>query len=152
MKHDDNDSFDDPDDAEAKMSGNGGIYPFGYVASERSGVPRIEESEAVHVRDLFEKCAEGWELGRITDLFANKGVKTRVVTVKKRGGTEAVQGGVPFRTDRLRALVRNPMYKGMVVHGDVTAKGLFPALLPEALWAAANKKLDEREDNGSERP
>ncbi len=125
----------------------GGSLPFGYAT--RDGYLTLKDDEAEIVRWIFEEYALGKGLKTICKELNNKGIKTK-------------KGNV-WSTSTLSTLIKNPIYKGIVIWGrrrfirdpltgrvrvyknkeflQRTAPEL--AIIPIELWEKCNKKLAE---------
>lgn len=82
-----------------------GLYGYDYVP--RSGSQRqhmkINEAEAVIVRELFSRANDGWELSRLTKDLNNRGIAT-----KKSGR---------WHTKTVKSMLTNPSYMGKTYYG-----------------------------------
>lgn len=108
----------------------------------------IDEQEASAINRMFELSIEGYGAGRISNQLFREGYIDK--------------NGHPYKDTRIRRIIRNPLYKGVVVmnrfHFDfetkITSKnppdkwiyheGLVPAIVTPELWSLANQAMDAR--------
>ncbi|WP_081283522.1 recombinase family protein [Mycobacterium asiaticum] len=115
---------------------NGGIRCFGY---EQDGLT-IRESEAAEVKRLAHAVVCGESLRSLALDLNRRGVPT-------------VKGG-RWTSAHLRSILLRPRLIGMRSHhGEVIAKGQWPAILDEATWEAVRLVLEDpkRRSGGSGR-
>ena len=125
----------------------GGTIPFGYTTE--NGYLRVKEDEAEIVRWIFEEYAFGKGLKTLCRELNNKGIRTKK--------------GNPWSTATLSSLIKNPIYKGVVIWGrrkfvkdPLTGRNRVYknkeflqrtepelAIVSEELWEKCNKKLAE---------
>jgi len=86
----------------------GGPIPIGYRLENRKLI--VEETEAVTVRNIFERYLALRSIGRLVDELASGGVRTKIRQLKDG----RMVGGVPFYQGPLAALLKNPLYIGKV--------------------------------------
>lgn len=115
-----------------------GPPPFGYqkAIDERGNAiadepiePAIDE--AVIVRELFNRYRAGESLQGLAEDMVSRGVRTH-------------RGTVRWTASRIGDILRNPVYRGRVVHGDEDYPGEHFALIDAELWRAVQKRLNER--------
>lgn len=118
--------------------------PIGYRNVTRAdGLKVIEPTaDAATVRALFASCAAGAGLTEVTALADRLGLRRR--QTRRRVAKPLTRAGVAH-------LLRNPLYSGRVVYGDVVAPGAHAALVTPELWQAAQDALDGRRVGGRRR-
>ena len=113
----------------------GGPVPLGYEVVERKLVPVPEEAE--RVRHIMQRYIESSSAnGLIAELEA-EGVRTKV----QRRTSGPHRGGIPFRRGSLFHLLKNPIYRGMIVHKGKAYAGEHEAIVGEELWHAVQTRL-----------
>lgn len=113
--------------------GGGPQTPFGYDYLD--GELKINEFEAMQIRELFQLFTEGHLPYRIETLFENKGYKTR-------------NGRWDMR--KFRYVMRNKTYIGYLKHRDTWQKGIHDPIIDNETFERANKILDERKERFEE--
>lgn len=116
----------------------GGYDAFGYNNDKEKKQLRINDREKLVVRKIYEQVAALVPLTEIANQLNADGVRTRVRTLKGRDGKIRQAGGIRIRTDWLRMLVRNPIYRGIVVARGEEFKGQHETIVDADLWDAAN--------------
>lgn len=116
-----------------------GPAPFGYTRDD-DGRLAVDDLEAVWVRRVFERRADGGGWVQISRELAAEGVRQR--------------NGRPLNPHMLRRLVVRRVYVGEAVHGEHVRAASHPALVDEVLWQAANrvKPAVASDVEGRERP
>ncbi|SMQ64400.1 Site-specific DNA recombinase [Altererythrobacter xiamenensis] len=113
----------------------GGPVPLGYQAIERKLVP-VEE-EAQRVRHIMQRYLALPSAPALLDELAAEGIVTKVQ--KRVSGPH--RGGIPFQRGSLFHLLKNPVYRGKIVHKGKAYEGEHRAIVDEALWDAVQAKL-----------
>lgn len=108
----------------------------------------IDDQEARAINRMYELSTEGYGATRISNKLFQEGFTDR--------------NGHPYKDTRIRRILRNPLYKGIVVmnrlHFDfetkqisknppekwIYHKGLVPPIVTEELWTQANQAMDAR--------
>ena len=104
----------------------GGITPFGYEYAEKR--LKINEYEAVQVRELFTDFVNGKPLFRIEQDFNAKGYRLR---------------NNPWSLWSIKYMLTNRVYSGYVRHKDEWVKGLHEPIIDEATQERATSILQE---------
>lgn len=117
---------------------NCGLVPFGYDYDKEKKELHPHGSEAEIVRGIFEKAAALVSLTAIANGLNDAGLRTRDRLFKRRTGQIDNVGGKRFRSDLLRNLVRNPIYKGQLRFHGKEYPGNHPGLVSADLWQRAN--------------
>lgn len=116
----------------------GGPVPLGYVVRDRKLV--VEPTEAELVRYIMRRyiaCASSTIL--LKELAA-EGVRTKLQP--RTSGPHS--GGIAFRRGSLFHLLKNPTYRGMIVHKGKAYPGEHEPVVDEQLWEAVQNKLAEK--------
>src|SRR3982751_2887151 len=114
----------------------GGSPVLGYdTDSQRRGLV-VNPSEAEQVRHIFALCAQSETRADALRAIERLGMRTKQWTSK--GGTQ--HAGTCFPHSTLDLLLRNPLYKGQILHQGLLYPGEQPALVERALWEQVNRK------------
>jgi DNA invertase Pin-like site-specific DNA recombinase len=106
----------------------GGPVPLGYQVIERKLVPVPEEAE--RVRTIMRRYLEIWNVPRLIEILRAEGVVTKVQ--QRVSGPH--RGGIPFARGSLFHLLKNPVYRGKIVHKGKVYDGEHEAIVDEELW------------------
>lgn len=113
----------------------GGPVPLGYEVRERK--LHVVETEATTVRDIMQRYLNAASANILIEELERAGVRTKVQQ-RVRGPH---RGGIPFRRGSLYHLLKNPIYRGFIVHKGNTYPGEHEPIVDEALWNAVQDKL-----------
>ncbi|NML92840.1 recombinase family protein, partial [Novosphingobium olei] len=116
----------------------GGPVPLGYEVIERKLVPVREEAE--RVRSIMRSYLEVGTVPALIDRLREQGVVTKVQ--QRVSGPH--RGGIPFARGSLFHLLKNPVYRGKIVHKGNVYHGEHPAIVDEALWNAVQAQLKQK--------
>lgn len=117
---------------------NYGVIPFGYAYDSKAQLLHPDPAEAPLVRRIFEEAARLVPLNTLVERLAADGHRTRVRNWTSRHGESYPVGGGPFRTDIIRALLRNPIYAGRIRFRKKEYPGKHEAIINAGLWEKAN--------------
>lgn len=120
---------------------NGGNPPFGYSYSVEDKLLHPLEEEAVIVRSIFEQIAGGAPLVAVARQLNKDGVRTKRRTETRKDGSAKATGGKRWVGQNVSRMVRNALYRGVIVHDGAEYPARHEALVDEKLWKAANKVL-----------
>jgi DNA invertase Pin-like site-specific DNA recombinase len=122
---------------------NCGLVPYGYSYDPQKQILEPEPAEAPIVRRIFEAAAALVPLTELANQLSDEGLRTRTRHWQSREGKEKTVGGNRFRSDNLRATLRNPLYVGRVrfLGQDYPAK--HTPLVSVELWEKANAAVDK---------
>jgi len=120
-----------------------GLVPFGYTYDKTAQTLHPQPKEAAVVRRIFEQAASLVPLTELANALAADGVRTRSRAFVRRDGAKEQVGGIPFRSDRLRAMIRNSIYAGRVRMQNQQFTGLHKGLVSADLWERANAAIKE---------
>ena len=125
--------------SKAKGMWMGGLPPLGYDPPDSSErVLRVNEEEATAVRSIFERYLELKSVHALVSDLAERGIVSKR-RVGRRGRTS---GGLPFSRGALFHLLRNPIYRGQIVHKGEVFEGRHEAIVPAELFGAVQDMLD----------
>jgi site-specific DNA recombinase len=119
----------------------GGIVPLGYATRDRKVV--VVEEEAERVRTIFRRYLELGSLNRLMADLRERGIVTRVRSLK----TRRTIGGIPFTRGPLAYLLRNRFYIGEVAFKGEILPGEQPAILDRDLFDAVQARLNAQRNN-----
>ena len=112
----------------------GGYERFGYDYDADSGTWAINEEEARWVRLIFQWYTEGVKTKEIRHRLITEGVPQKQAISLKR----------PWQEKIIREILKNPAYTGKVIvtWGDVPYEIPCPAIVSEAVFRKAQKRMD----------
>ena len=113
----------------------GGPVPLGYQVIERKLVPVPEEAE--RVRTIMRRYLEIWNVPKLIEILRAEGVVTKVQ--QRVSGPH--RGGIPFARGSLFHLLKNPVYRGKIVHKGKVYNGEHEAIVEEELWERVQMHL-----------
>ncbi len=116
----------------------GGPVPLGYQVVERQLVPEPEEAE--RVRYIMRCYRESFSAPRLLARLEREGVLTKV----QHRVSGPHRGGIPFRRGSLFHLLKNPVYRGKIVHRGTAHDGEHVPIVDEELWDAVQARLREK--------
>ena len=103
----------------------GTVAPMGYVYENKQ--LKINEYEAMQVREMFDLFLRGTPLRDIETQFSEKGYTLR---------------GRPWRLYSIRYMLDNKVYAGYIRKGDEWVKGVHDPIVSEETCEAARKKME----------
>lgn len=134
---------------------NGGMVPFGYDYDAKAQALRPHPDEAPIVRRVFDLASKLVSLTQIANALNAEGLRTKTRDFRRRDGAVDTVGGQLFRSDGLRLLLRNPIYRGAVRFSGQEYPAKHERLVSSELWekanAAVSTTLPRRESRVSER-
>ena len=113
----------------------GGPVPLGYQVIERKLVPVPEEAE--RVRTIMRRYLAVRNVPRLIEILRAEGVVTKV----QQRSSGPHRGGIPFARGSLFHLLKNPVYRGKIVHKGKVYDGEHEAIVDEALWNQVQSHL-----------
>jgi DNA invertase Pin-like site-specific DNA recombinase len=116
----------------------GGPVPLGYQVVERKLVPVPEEAE--RVRAIMQRYLEIRNVPRLIEVLRAEGVVTKVQ--QRTSGPH--RGGIPFARGSLFHLLKNPVYRGKIVHKGKVYDGEHEPIVSEELWEQVQMRLAEK--------
>jgi len=114
----------------------GGVVPLGYDVIDKKLV--VNDAEAKIVRHIYKRYVN---LGTVRKLKEELDAEGYVS--KRRDKDQCRDGGKPFGRGALYALLKNPLYIGMVAHQGKLFEGQHAAILEKPLWDTAQDLLKE---------
>jgi site-specific DNA recombinase len=120
----------------------GGLPSLGYDVKDRKLV--INEGEAATVRMIYERYLV---LGNVRDLKVELN-EAGIVSKARRSADGSPYGAQSLSRGALYQMLKNPIYRGQIVHKGKAFSGEHRAILDETLWSEAQRHL---EDNRIER-
>ncbi len=122
---------------------NGGCVPYGYSYDKNTQTLQPHPQEAPVVKRIFESAARLVSLTDVANELNAAGLRTKERFLQRRDGTTVPVGSRPFRSDGLRLLLRNPIYRGCVKFGGNEYAARHEALVSAEVWEMANAATAE---------
>ena len=116
----------------------GGPVPLGYQVIERKLIPVAQEAE--RVRAIMRRYLEIRNVPALIEVLRADGIVTKVQ--HRTSGPH--RGGIPFRRGSLFYLLKNPVYRGKIVHKGNVFDGEHEAIVDEDLWERVQAQLAEK--------
>ena len=116
----------------------GGPVPLGYEVIERKLVPVPEEAE--RVRTIMRRYVEIGSVPALLEQLKAEGILTKVQVLSSTGH----RGGIPFARGSLFHLLKNPIYRGKIVHKGQVFDGEHESIVDADLWEQVQMHLQER--------
>lgn len=116
----------------------GGPVPLGYQVIDRKLVPVPEEAE--RVRTIMRRYLDFGKVPALIEILRAEGVVTKV----QQRSSGPHRGGIPFARGSLFHLLKNPVYRGKIVHKGKVYDGEHKAIVDEYLWDAVQAQLAEK--------
>jgi site-specific DNA recombinase len=113
----------------------GGPVPLGYIVENRKLV--VEPEEAQRVRTIMRRYLASKSAPALLVQLEREGILTKVQ--QRVSGPH--RGGIPFRRGSLFHLLKNPVYRGKIVHKGQVYDGEHMAIVDAELWDAVQAKL-----------
>jgi len=122
---------------------NGGPVPYGYAYDKNTQSLYPHPVEAPVLRRIFEETAKLRSLTEIANDLNSEGHRTKERIMQRRDGTKETVGGRHFRSDGLRLIIRNPIYRGFVKFEGHEFTGKHEPLVLIKVWEQANAATEE---------
>ena len=116
----------------------GGPVPLGYQVIERKLVPVPGEAE--RVRTIMRRYLEIRSVPALIETLRADGAVTKV----QQRASGPHRGGIPFERGSLFHLLKNPVYRGKIVHKGKVYDGEHEPIVDEELWDAVQAQLAEK--------
>ncbi len=113
----------------------GGNPPLGYDVRDRKLI--VNEAEAERVRHIFRRYAA---LGSVR-LLSHELDRDGIVSKVRRRATGEPYGDKPLARGALYLMLQNRIYRGEIVHRELSYPGLHAAIVDEELWHAVAERL-----------
>ena len=135
--------------SKAKGLWMGGLPPLGYdVPSGGTRVLRVNEGEAVTVRDIFARYLQTGSVHRLAEQLQRDGI----VSKQRVRGDGTPSGGLPFSRGALFHLLRNQLYLGKIVHKAFIHEGEHDAIVDVAAFEAAQAMITANARRRQDKP
>lgn len=119
---------------ESYLKGNftGGTQIYGYTVVDKKNV--IDENEALIVREIYSRFAQGESGKSIANNLIERGIRTKK--------------GHYIDDKKLYKIIQNTKYIGVVQHGDKVYTNIYPAIVDEKTW----QKVQSIRDSNKHKP
>jgi hypothetical protein len=117
---------------------NGGPVPYGYSYDKNTQSLQPHPNEAPVLRRIFQESAKLVSLTEISNTLNTEGLRTKERIIQRKNGKTQATGGRLFRSDGLRLIIRNPIYRGAVKFEGQEFAGRHEALVSVEVWEKAN--------------
>lgn len=124
---------------------NGGWVPIGYEYDKKEQRLMPHPEEARFVREVFEMIVRLKNPTVVAHELNKMGKRTRKRTLIRKDGSEKVVGEKRFIAERVKAIIRNPIYRGAIRHDTDEYDGEHKGLVTAKLWDEANAALAPRQ-------
>lgn len=121
---------------------NGGWAPFGYAHDPVSKKITPDPVEGPIAKRVFELAKELHSPAKVAATLNAEGLRTSERVVQTRRGGEKLVGGKRFIPYKIKRIVSNPLYKGVIRHKGNDHPAEHPALVTAKLWQEANDALN----------
>lgn len=121
---------------------NGGWVPIGYEYDKVTQLLRPHPEEAGLVKEMYQlsiKLKNATEIAKVLNIT---GKRTRRRVLVRPDGSQRSIGQKRFIGDRVKAIISNPIYKGVIKHHDSEYPSEHPAIVSARLWDEANAALE----------
>lgn len=116
----------------------GGPVPLGYQVVERKLLPVPEEAE--RVRTIMRRYVASASADRLIVELEAEGIVTKM----QRRASGPHRGGIPFRRGSLFHLLKNPIYRGKIVHKGNVYDGEHEPIVDQELWDEVQNRLSRK--------
>ncbi|MFC1497166.1 recombinase family protein [Verrucomicrobiota bacterium] len=122
----------------------GGRVPAGYEYEKdiQKLVPHKEESALV--KEMYRLAVKLRNSTEVCNTLNEQGNRTKKSVWTRKDGTEKTVGERRFQPDKVKRLIANPLYKGIIRRGDDEYESEHVALVSKKLWEDANEALSKR--------
>ena len=121
----------------------GGMVPLGYDHDPLTKKLTSNKVEATLIKQIYTLSADIGDATLVAQQINDEGARTRERVFNSRGVEKQV-GGKRFRSDKIKQIVANPLYKGFVRHRDQEYTGEHEGIVSPKLWDKANGALNRR--------
>ncbi|MEZ5415458.1 MAG: recombinase zinc beta ribbon domain-containing protein [Opitutaceae bacterium] len=126
---------------------NGGWLPYGYAYDPKTQVLSPDPVEAPILCRVFEQAAKFVPLQDIANTLNAEGLRTRERELRRRDGSVQKVGGRLFRSDGLRIILQNPIYRGAIRFAGEEYPARHEPLVSPEIWEKANAVASDLKDN-----
>lgn len=113
----------------AKQCKVNGRLPFGYRKGD-DGKYAIDETQAVIVREIFDRFRSGWLISEIMADLNNRGIRTR--------------DGKPWKFQSFEKLLQNEQYIGVYKYSTVRIEDGIPAIIEKPVFEEVQRLLSNK--------
>src|SRR5712672_1354051 len=113
----------------------GGVPPLGYQARDRGLV--VVDSEAETVRCIFRRYAELGSIRLLQEELDAQGLTSKCWT----SASGRLRGGKPFARGALYLMLQNRIYRGEIVHKELSYPGEHAPIIDQELWDTVQARL-----------
>lgn len=124
-----------------------GVVPYGYKADPVSKQLKIVKTEANHVRQMFERVAEGKKPAEIAAMANERGWRTKRRTSK----SGHVSGGGRWTARQVLAVLSNPVYAGFIRDGEQIRPGAHKSIVDQKLFENVREIIASRRTSSRDR-
>lgn len=124
---------------------NGGRAPYGYDYDKEQKLLVPHRDDAPIVKDIFKRVAQQGSPVSVAKQLNDDGLRTTTRTVTGKNGKQRVVGGKRWIGQNVTRVVRNPLYKAIIVHNEEEYPARHEALVSTSLWKKANKALIDKQ-------
>ena len=129
---------------------NGGMVPIGFDYCAEGKALTANEREAEIVQFAFERFIETKSPSLVANEANSRGYRTKKRQVVARDGATKEIGGNRFDEDTVKAIIRNPLYKGVIRYDGKLFPGTHSPIVAPETWDRANQYVGQaREDDGT---
>lgn len=125
---------------------NGGLVPLGYDYDKQTQALIPNDREAPIVRFFYRRMIETHSPCTVANEANAQGYRTKIRVLTGRDGVQRQTGGKRFDEEDAKAIVGNPVYKGIIHYGGKLYAGKHEPVIDEETWEQANKAFG----NGTE--
>ena len=117
----------------------GGTPPMGYIVDRENNAKKlvVEPAEAAKVKQIFELYTKTGSASEVAAQLNEAGLTTAQWT--SRNGR--VHPGKKFDTQKIYQILKNPIYVGIIRHGEHDYPGEHKAIISQDLWEEAQLLL-----------
>ena len=120
---------------------NGGWVPLGYRHDKESKTLSVDPEEAKQIKRIFKLAAELGSPTEVAKTLNKEGLRSKERSINSTNGGKKIVGGKRFIGDRVKRIVNNPIYKGVIAHDGKEYPGEHPSIVSAQLWKQANESL-----------
>lgn len=128
---------------------NGGWVPIGYEYDKATQQLRPHPDEGGLVRDMYQLAVKFRNATETARILNETGKRTRQRVLVRMDGSQRIVGEKRFIGDRVKAIIANPIYMGVIRHGNKDYPSEHPALVTAKVWEEANGALNPEKDEPS---
>ena len=125
---------------------NGGLVPYGYAYDKNTQSLQPHPTESPVLQRIFKEAAKLVSLTEISNALNAEGLRTKERIIQRKNGKTQAIGGRLFRSDGLRLMIQNPIYRGVVRFEGQEFEGRHEALVSVEVWEKANAAAADIQD------